>query len=175
MTSPRELALRLLEEGPAGFEPTVRATEVRLFRVALRILTNEAEAEDAVQEAFLRAYDALTEGRFGDGERLEAWLVTIVTRVAIDTLRRRRVRQGAQGAAPPSSALSEDQLAAVIELGRWLEGLPPDQRAAVVLRFMEGLTSREVAEALGVSEGAIEQRILRARAALRRKERLEPA
>lgn len=175
MRSPRELAEHLVKEGPAGFEPTVRATEVRLFRVALRILTDEAEAEDAVQEAYLRAYDALLEGRFGVGDRLEAWLVTIVTRVAIDTLRRRRVRQVTPEVVRPSSALSEDQLAAVIELGRWLEGLPPDQRAAVVLRFMEGLTSREVAEALGVSEGAIEQRILRARAALHRKERLEPA
>lgn len=176
MDSPRALAERIAKVGACGFEPVVRAMEGRLYRVALRILAQPAEAEDAVQDALLRAFDALSEGRFDERERLEAWLLTIVTRVCIDALRKRRVRGTAEAPSfGPAPHLDEDQLAAMIELGRWLEGLPPDQRAAVVLRFMEGLTSREVAAALGVSEGAVEQRVLRARASLARKERLEPA
>lgn len=175
MTGPREIAERIAALGVAGFGPVVRATEARLFRIALRILADAADAEDAVQESYMRAFDALSRGRYDEQLRVEAWLVTIVTRVSIDTLRSRKRRPQASDDEPHSQrALSEDQLAAVVELGRWLNELGPDQRAAVVLKYMEGMTSAEVAAILGVSEGAVEQRLLRAKAALKRREADEP-
>ncbi len=170
MSSHKEIARRIAREGALGFEPIVRSTEKRLYRVALRILGRASDAEDAVQEAFMRAFDALLEGKYDERLRVEAWLVAIVSRVAIDVLRRRSVRDKADLDYVSTTGLSEDTLTSVIEVGRWLEQLPPDQRAAVVLRFMEEMTNAEVAVALGVSEGAVEQRIIRARASLRRRE-----
>lgn len=175
MSGTREIAERIAQHGALGFGPFVRATEDRLFRIALRILANQTDAEDALQEAYLRAYDALRTGRYDERLRMEAWLVTIVTHIAIDTLRARKRRPAADDAEPLSQeALDEDQLAAIVELGRWVSELAPDQRAAVVLKFMEGMTSAEVAAILGISEGAVEQRLLRARAALKRREADEP-
>ncbi len=175
MTGPREIAERIAAQGVAGFGPVVRATEARLYRVALRILGDATDAEDAVQESYTRAYDALSRGRYDEQLRVEAWLVTIVTRVAIDALRsRKRQPPGSDDEPCSQRALSEDQLAAVVELGRWLSELGPEQRAAVVLKHMEGMTCAEVAVVLGISEGAVEQRLLRAKAALKRREADEP-
>jgi RNA polymerase sigma-70 factor, ECF subfamily len=173
--SPREIAERIAAQGVSGFGPVVRATEARLYRIALRILADPADAEDAVQESYTRAYDALSRGRYDERLRVEAWLVTIVTRVSIDAQRsRKRQPQGSDDEPRSQRTLTEDQLAAVVELGRWLSALAPDQRAAVVLKHMEGMTSAEVGAILGISEGAVEQRLLRAKAALKRREADEP-
>jgi RNA polymerase sigma-70 factor, ECF subfamily len=172
---PREIAEQIALHGALGFGPIVRATEDRLYRIAVRILADQTDAEDALQETYLRAYNALAAGRYDERLRMEAWLVTIVTRVSIDSLRNRKRRAAADEAEPRAHAsLDEDQLTAIVELGRWVSELAPDQRAAVVLKFMEGMTSAEVAVILGVSEGAVEQRLLRARAALKRREADEP-
>jgi len=165
----RTLKDEIDSQGIAAFEPVVRAAAPRLYRVALRILGSGADAEDAVQEAFARAFDALKAGRYDERMRMEAWLVTIVTRVCIDSLRGRRAKDEVGAETSAATGLPEEQRLALVELSRWMEGLPPDQRAAVVLKFMEEMTSAEVAAALGVSEGAVEQRILRARAMLRKR------
>lgn len=164
----RRLKEEIDSQGIAAFEPLVRAAAPRLYRVAVRITGSAADAEDAVQEAFARAFDALKAGRYDERLRMEAWLVTIVTRVCIDSLRARR-ENGELAPEAAAVGLPEEQRLALVELSRWMEGLPPDQRAAVVLKFMEEMTSAEVAAALGVSEGAVEQRILRARAMLRKR------
>lgn len=157
------------------FVATLRATTPRLFRVAMRLVGRRAEAEDAVQEGSLRAYDAIVAGRYDDRLAMEAWLVAIVSRVCIDMLRRRKVRAETESGVDPASVrwdtATDAQVGAALELGRWLEALPIDQKAAVVLKYFEGMTSREAAVALGVTEGAIEQRLIRARAKLMGKER----
>lgn len=170
MSSHKDIARRIAREGALGFEPVVRSTEKRLYRVALRILGRASDAEDAVQEAYLRAFDALLDGNYDERLRLEAWLIAIVSRIAIDMLRKRSVRDKSALDFVAAAGLSEETLTGVLEVGRWLDELPPDQRAAVVLRFFEEMTNAEVADALGVSEGAVEQRIIRARASLRRRE-----
>lgn len=171
VTESRDLAAQIAEQGPRAFGPVVRATQDRLYRVALRILGDPTEAEDAVQDAYVRAFDALSAGRYDERLRLDSWLVTIVSRVAIDLLRGRRVRQLAlvRHDADLARGGDEAQLAAAYELGCWLDALVPDQRVVVVLKFMEGMTSAEVGGVLGISEGAVEQRIVRARAALRKR------
>jgi RNA polymerase sigma-70 factor (ECF subfamily) len=165
------LAERLAREGVDALAPVVERSTPRLFRAAMRLLGRRAEAEDAVQEAFVRALRALQAGRYEERLRLEAWLVTIVTRVAIDMRRRERRRPTteAEEAAVHDGGAGGERLARALELARWLDALPPEQREAVVLKYFEGFTSAEVGVALGVSEGAIEQRLLRARATLRRR------
>ncbi len=176
MPSYRAIAEWIATQGPGGFGPVVRSTQHRLYRVALRILADAADAEDAVQEAYLRAFDAICGGRYDERTRIEAWLVTIVSRVAIDALRSRKVRALESESLPPGPPeMGEDQLCALVELEQRLSDLSPEQRVLVVLKFMEGLTSAEVGDVLGISEGAVEQRLLRARATLKRRASYEPA
>lgn len=173
LESPRELAGRIEREGPEVFERAVRDASPRLFRVAARLLCRREEARDAVQEALLRAFDALRAGRYDERLRMEAWLVTIVTRVSLDMLRSRKVRAPLVSDVDPAEIAwpeaTSEQLSALVDLEHFLSNLPPDQRVAIILRFFEGMTCAEIAQALGTSEGAIEQRLVRARATLRRR------
>jgi RNA polymerase sigma-70 factor (ECF subfamily) len=106
-------------------------------------------AEDAFQETFLRALRAYPTLRHG--RHLRAWVFTIATRIAIDESRRRRPR-----AEPPEVAV-EDGLPPHAELGPLTDGLPPKERAAVVLRYGFDLPYDEIAAALGSSEDAARQ------------------
>jgi len=149
----------------------VAATHVRLFRLAARLLGSRADAEDAVQETYLRAFEALRQGRYEEQSKLEPWLATIMTRYALDVARRRKVRAIDPAIDPNSLAwegLSDDAHLALVAIARWLSGLPVDQRAAIVLKYWEGMSNAEVGRALGVSEGAVEQRLLRARGTLKK-------
>jgi RNA polymerase sigma-70 factor (ECF subfamily) len=159
---------------PAAFRQVVELTSDRLYRLAARLLGSTAEAEDALQDSYLKAYQALCEGRFDGGASVATWLYRIVTNGCLDALRRRRVRP-APTADPPSGAydgsVAADARLALAELDRWLGDLPAEQRAVLVLRFVEELTSAEVAAIMDCSEGAVEQRLVRARAALRERGR----
>jgi RNA polymerase sigma factor (sigma-70 family) len=106
-------------------------------------------AEDAFQETFLRAlrsYDSLAHA-----SNLRAWIFTIAARVAVDDYRRRRPQ------APAEEAVSEDRRPAYAELEHLADGLPPKERAAVVLRYGYDLEYEEIASALGSSEEAARQ------------------
>src|SRR6476619_2877075 len=109
-------------------------------------------AEDAWQETFLRAlraYDRLEHGR-----HLRAWVFTIATRVAMDDLRRRRRSDVALDDAPEPAVDGEPEQAAFEELEHLTGGLPPTERAAVVLRYGYDLPYAEIGAALGSSEEA---------------------
>jgi RNA polymerase sigma factor (sigma-70 family) len=97
-------------------------------------------AEDAFQETFLRALAAY--GRLRHGEHLRTWVLTIANNVAVDTLRRSRP------AAEPPDVPHEDARPAYEELGELTDGLPPKERAAVVLRYGYDLTYDQIAAAL---------------------------
>ena len=108
-------------------------------------------AEDAFQETFLRALRAY--GRLGHGEHLRAWVYTIASRVSIDELRRTR-----RSTAPPDwTAAEEDGRPAYAELGELTHGLPPKERAAVVLRYGYDLAYEDIGAALGSSAEAARQ------------------
>lgn len=144
----------------------------------MRLVGHQQTAEDAVQEAYTRAFNALQNGQYDERSKIESWLVSIVTRVALDMLRQQKRQTAIDFSISPDHVPSSDapdsQAAAIVELTRWLSELAPDQKAAVVLFYLEDLTCGEVAEILGVSEGAIEQRLLRARAVLRKKFQDDP-
>jgi RNA polymerase sigma-70 factor (ECF subfamily) len=125
-----------------------------------------------VQESYVKAYDALLAGRFDGRASLKTWLYRIVTRTAIDHRRSRATRERLLDASPDASVdgpAAADALVALRELEGLLEGLPEEQRSTLVLQAMEGFTNREIGEILGCSEGAVEQRLVRARATLKTK------
>jgi RNA polymerase sigma factor (sigma-70 family) len=106
-------------------------------------------ADDAFQETFLRALRAYPKLR--DGRHLRAWVFTIATRIAIDETRRQRPR----GELPELA--TEDALPPHAELGPLTEGLPPTERAAVMLRYGFDLSYEDIAAALGSSTNAARQ------------------
>jgi len=164
----QDAAIRVSEGDSSAFETIVTATSHKLVRLSARMLGNLADAEDAVQEAYVRAYRSLTTGQFDQRSKVETWLYRIVVNATIDAKRKRKrtatdelVEAGWDGAA------SADAVVALRELSSWIAELPDDQQAALVLKAVEGLSSAEAAEILECSEGAVEQRLVRARAALR--------
>ena len=163
---------RVLAGDRAAFQLIVDATSQRLVRLGARIMGNQADAEDVVQEAYVKAYRALTAGDFDRRSSTNTWLYRIVVNGSIDAKRSRKRRAEASDeqvdAGWDGAAYAEARMA-LSELDQWLEALPTDQRAALVLQIMEGLNNTEIAQVLGVSEGAVEQRLVRARATLREK------
>ncbi len=147
-------------------------TSDRLVRLAWRILGSRSDAEDVVQEAYVKAHHALVERRFDFRSGVETWLYRIVTHAAVDaarsTARRQRLSEQLD-VAPPSVGLDVESHLALQRLSDWVGQLPNEQAAALVLKAVEGLSSAEVAEILQCSEGAVEQRLVRARATLRQR------
>lgn len=166
-----EAAQRVRSGDAAAFGQIVDATSGRLVRLAARMLGNVVDAEDVVQEAYVKAYRALTSGEFDGRANVSTWLYRIVTNQAIDAMRSRARRPKPTDTADESISdlASAEQQMALAELADFMSELPPDQRAALVLKSVEGLTSPEIAEVLQCSEGAVEQRLVRARAALRKR------
>jgi RNA polymerase sigma-70 factor (ECF subfamily) len=146
-----------------------------LFAAAYRMTGNAHDAEDLVQETFLRAHRALD--GFEAGSNARAWLLTILRRVRTDAFRRRQRRPRTVELVPDSTdvavAPAQDALASGYEeLERALAALPENFRTAVVLRDLQELSYAEIAEAVGVPVGTVMSRIHRGRALLR--EALEP-
>ena len=177
----QDLVARIRGGDGSAFELLMRRHNRMMFRAARSILGNDAEAEDAVQEAYVRAYRAL------DGFRGEAKLSTWLTRIAVnEALGRRRARarevvlaevpvDAAHEAAPewdrqPSESPEETTMRK--ELGEVLEAsvdrLPQDYRTVFMLRVIEGLSERDTAEALAIGLPLVKVRLFRARALLRR-------
>lgn len=168
-----EHAARQVALGDAcAFEPIVAATSAGLVRLSARIVGNMADAEDVVQESYVKAFAALAEGQFDGRSSVKTWLYRIVTRASIDALRRSDRRERLADAAMASEwggAEVADARLALAELADWLQALPGEQRATLVLKAVEGLSTPEIAEIMQCSEGAVEQRLVRARNALREK------
>ena len=156
----------------AAFEAIVEATAPRLVRLAARVLGDVSEAEDVVQDSYVKTYRALTSGAFDGRSSIETYLYRVVVNASVDERRRRGRRPMPTDTLADISwdgrPLAEARIA-LTELADWLEALPSEQHAAIVLKCVEGLSSAEVATTLGCSEGAVEQRLVRARAALRRR------
>jgi RNA polymerase sigma-70 factor (ECF subfamily) len=166
-----EAAQRVRSGDAAAFGRIVDATNARLVRLAARMLGNVVDAEDVVQEAYVKAYRALATGEFDGRANVSTWLYRIVTNQAIDAMRGRARRPKPTDTADESTSdlASAEQKMALAELADFMSELPPEQRAALVLKAVEGMTSPEIAEVLQCSEGAVEQRLVRARAALRKR------
>jgi RNA polymerase sigma-70 factor (ECF subfamily) len=139
-----------------------------LFGAAYRMTGNAHDAEDLVQETFLRAHKALD--RFESGTNARAWLHTILQRVRTDAYRRRKRRPETielVGEGPEVAPAQNAMASGYEDLERALAGLPEAFRTAVVLRDLQELSYAEIAAALAVPVGTVMSRIHRGRALLR--------
>jgi RNA polymerase sigma-70 factor (ECF subfamily) len=142
-----------------------------MFRVAYGLLRNVQDAEDAVQEAFLKLYRGEAWRRMEDEK---AFLARTVWRVALDRVSKTANRMEdvagmeliAGGLSPESGAADEDER---VLLRRLIDGLPEELRQPLVLSAMEEMTSREVAAVMGIPEGTVRTRVMRARAELKKR------
>jgi RNA polymerase sigma-70 factor (ECF subfamily) len=140
-----------------------------VFRVAYALLRNPHDAEDAVQETFLKLYRG---GAWDAIENERAFLARAAWRVAVDKLRKTRHDQLDEdmalwgGASPEDSAVAADWNATVHRL---VDALPPELRQPLALSTVEDMNSREIAQAMGIPEGTVRTRIMRARRILKEK------
>ena len=167
-----ELVRRIRGGETALFELVMRRYNQRLFRVLRALLRDEAEAEDVLQDAYVRAYTHL--GQLEQPERLASWLTHIAVHEAKARLRRRGrfadVKEGPLRAVPsPSSDPEQEMVGKQLQrvLISAIDDLPVGYRTVFVLRDVEGMSTAEVSESLRVSEQAVKMRLHRARSALR--------
>lgn len=173
-----ELLTRAQAGDRAAFGRLVRMHQKRVFACAVHMLGDRGEAEDAMQETFLRAYRAIA--KFDRRSELSTWLYRICVNVSLNALRRRRrvqasditdprlpepVADPVKGQTDPRRAVESAQV--YTALAKALDGLSPSLRATVTLVCIEGVSHKEAAEALGCPEGTIAWRIHEARAKLR--------
>jgi RNA polymerase sigma-70 factor, ECF subfamily len=147
-----------------AFEELVRRHRLGTYRVALRMLGNESDAEDATQDAFVQAWRKLA--GFRADAAFSTWMYRIVTNRCLNMLRaRRRTEPLPTDREAPASR--PDRIAEgrwqVDDLTRAIGRLTPEQRAPLVLRELEGLTYEEIAAALELSIPAVKSRLHRAR------------
>jgi RNA polymerase sigma-70 factor (ECF subfamily) len=159
------LSAHLAGDGEA-FGALVRRHQRRMWAVAVRTLRDPEEAADAVQDACLSAYRSAASYR---GEaRVTTWLHRIVVNACLDRARRRSARPTVplpeQAPADPRDRLAERETG--LEVEKALATLPDDQRIALVLVDLQGLSVLEAADVLGVPEGTVKSRCFRGRARL---------
>ncbi len=176
---------RLVDAARGGdvgaFEQLVRRYDRNVFRIAQHITQNREDAEDVVQDAFLKAFQNL--GQFQGQSKFYTWLVRIAVNEALMRLRRRRPerfvsidedvkteedsmpREIADWSPNPEQLYNQGELKEILQ--KTIQGLPPGFRTVFILRDVEGLSTEETADALGLSVPAVKSRLLRARLQLR--------
>ncbi|MDV6011390.1 sigma-70 family RNA polymerase sigma factor [Haloechinothrix sp. LS1_15] len=164
-----------------AFDALVRRHTPRMYRVALRVVGNAADAEDVVQEAWISAWRGL--GSFRQDAAVSTWLYRVVSNTAIAHVRKRKpavsldADLAADGGGPaPGESLAADpdtypearavQAAQIDAVLRAIGTLEPGQRVPLVLHELEGFSYAEVAEIMQVSATALRSRLHRARVAL---------
>jgi RNA polymerase sigma-70 factor (ECF subfamily) len=162
---------RVLAGARESFEVLMRRYNQRLFRAARAVLRDEVEAEDVVQDAWVRAFAHLSQ--FSGRSSLATWLTRIAVHEAL-ARRRRRSRQlplGDHAATLPAHTRSPEDEVGARQIATALEAavdtLPLPYRVAFVLRDVQGLDTAETADCLDVPEATVKTRLHRARALLR--------
>lgn len=170
---------RILAGDAQAFEELVRRHERRVYRVTMAITGNQEDAEEAMQETFLKVYQHL--GEFQRASRLSTWLTRIAVNEALQKRRRRRTTEPLDESIvtdeemmpkqledwhdDPEKIYAKEEIRRIVEEA--IQSLAPIYREAFVLRDVQGLTTQEAAEALGVAVPAFKSRLLRARLMMR--------
>src|SRR5579864_7717307 len=177
--------LALVEAAKGGdvqsFEQLIKKYDRNVFRIAQHITQNREDAEDVLQDAFLKAYENLEQ--FQGNRKFYTWLVRIAVNESLMKLRKRRTGktvsidediQTEEGSMPreiadwsptPEQLYGQSELADILK--KTIQGLPTGFRTVFVLRDVEGLSTEETAEMLNLSVPAVKSRLLRARLQLR--------
>ncbi len=166
-----------------AFAAMVDEYSPKLYRLALRMLGDPLEAEDVLQESFLKVYNAID--KFEGRSKLSTWLYRITSNEALMRMRLRKKRPALVSVDEPLQldkgetiprqledwcCLPEDEFMtseAMLQLDQAMEELSPALKAAFVLRDLQGLSTEEAAETLEISESALKTRLSRARLQLR--------
>jgi RNA polymerase sigma-70 factor (ECF subfamily) len=164
-----------------AFGELVRRYESKIFRLAQHITQNREDAEDVLQETFLKAYEHLDQ--FQGNSKFYTWVVRIAVNQALMKLRRRKtdksvsldetidtgedtiVREIAAWDENPEQRFSREEIGQILESA--IQALEPPYRSVFALRDIEGFSTEETADALGLSVPAVKSRLLRARLQLR--------
>lgn len=177
-----DAAADLLDRARRGdgraFEDLARTVEAPLYRHVLRILGTGADSEDVVQDAMISAWRSIASF---EGGSFRAWIFRIATNRAIDVVRQRRRRgelpleppedaevewaEPVAGGPEPAELASQAEALALVEEA--LAALPPEQRAVLVLRDVEGFSYEEIAQITTAEVGTVKSRIHRGRLAVR--------
>jgi len=177
------LVAKAREGDLAAFNELVNSYSRKIFRLAKHITQNEEDAEDVLQETFLKAFEHL--GDFQGQSKFYTWIVRIAVNESLMKLRKRKsdrsvpldepvdtgedtvVREIAVWDENPEQKYSREELGQILDEA--VQGLRPAFRTVFVLRDIEELSTEETAEALGISVTAVKSRLLRARLQLREK------
>ena len=183
VTDESELIARAREGDTGAFAELINKYERKIFRLAQHITQNREDAEDVLQESFLKAYEHLDQ--FQGNSKFYTWIVRIAVNQALMKLRKRKtdktvsidegidtgedivVREIAAWDEDPEQRYSRDEVNRI--LGDAIDSLAPPYRTVFVLRDVEDFSTEETAEALDLSIPAVKSRLLRARLQLREK------
>jgi RNA polymerase sigma-70 factor (ECF subfamily) len=160
---------RALAGDQEAFACLVEAYQTAVYNLAYRMLGNAAEAEDAAQETFLKAYTRLN--TYDSERKFSSWLLAIASHHCVDRLRQRRLGWLSLDELPPWRWLSGSSRPEEVvirseerdEVRQLLDQLPPHYRAAVVLHYWHDLSYQEIAEAMETTESAVKSTLYRAR------------
>ena len=156
----RDLLERFVQGDAAAFESLFRRHEGEVFRWVVRIVRDAGAAEDALVEAFLRAYRG--RARFDPSRSFGAWMRRIATNAALDQLRAAR-RQAAWGGTDERTVAPAGPDPAVAEsVALAFRKLPPRLRVVAILALVEEVPYAEIADALGLPVGTVKSRVFRA-------------
>ena len=166
-----------------AFSSLIKRYEGKIFRLALHITQNREDAEDVLQEAFLKAYEHLNQ--FQGNSKFYTWIVRIAVNQALMKLRKRKsdrsvsldegidtgedvvTREIATWDENPEQKYTREELNAILDNA--IQDLAPTYRTVFMLRDVEEMSTEETAETLGLSIPAVKSRLLRARLQLREK------
>jgi RNA polymerase sigma-70 factor (ECF subfamily) len=173
-----DLILKARAGDRAAYGQLVRMHQRRVYGCALHLMVNAEDAEDAVQEVFVRAWRALA--RFDGRSALSTWLYRICVNVCLNAMRRKKraaavdiddPRVPEQPADPTQGESDPDRVTAMRQLSKdlchALDALSPSLRSTVILVLIQGLSHQEAALVLGCPEGTVAWRIHEARRRLR--------
>jgi len=178
-----ELVAKAREGDLTAFNQLVNRYERKIFRLAKHITRNDEDAEDVLQDTFLKAFEHL--GDFHGQSKFYTWIVRIAVNESLMKLRKRKsdktvpldepvdtgedtvVREVAVWEENPEQRFSREELGDILEQA--IDSLRPAFRTVFVLRDIEEMSTEETAEALGISVPAVKSRLLRARLQLREK------
>jgi RNA polymerase sigma-70 factor, ECF subfamily len=165
-----EIVRRVVDGDTALFEILVRRYNQRVYRAVRAVLRNDEDVEDVMQQAYLSAFAHLRQ--FAERAQFSTWLIRIAVNEALARLRKRgrvewemEIPEMESTAPSPEEQAQTAQIRDVVE--QELDALPSTYRTVLVLRDVEGLSTAEAAEALGVSEDVVKTRLHRARAMVR--------
>ncbi|MCZ6646698.1 MAG: sigma-70 family RNA polymerase sigma factor, partial [SAR324 cluster bacterium] len=177
---PKVLTARVINGDKSAFDELVRLYHPALFRLANRLMRNLDDAQEVVQESFLAAYEGM--GRFKGQSHIRTWLFSITYNKAVDRLKKatrdnwyiagdlekadfwenvEKVNKFTDWRANPEQNLQAAQIRET--LAKALNSVPAESKAVFELRDVQGLTSREVADALEIEEGTVRVRLHRVR------------